>query len=207
MAKVPKPKKDYDARVEIIEHAVASILEAMNEDIREGLEQTPRRFAEMMMNEVCRDGDPLARELSTIFAEEKIIREQIVLRDLPFCSFCEHHLIPYFGKVTVGYIPKFKVIGLSKIARLVVAAGRGFTIQERVTERVADALEQKLEPVGVMVVIEAVHTCMVVRGVKAIGSSTVTSALRGLYRDSDGARAEFFSLAGRRSTNELGSIL
>jgi len=201
------PKQDYDTRMEIIEHAVVSILEAMNEDLREGLEQTPRRVALMLLNEVCRNGDPLERELSTMFVEEKIVREQIVIKDIPFYSFCEHHLIPYFGKVSVGYIPKAKVVGLSKIARLTAAASKGFTIQERVTEGIADALEQKLEPIGVAVVVEAVHTCMVVRGVKALGSSTVTSALRGLYRDSGDARSEFLNLVGRTATNGLGSII
>jgi len=202
-----KSRKDYNTRLEIIEHAVVSILEALDEEVREGLEQTPRRVAEMLLNEVCRDGDPLEKELSTMFVEEKIVRELIVAKDIPFCSFCEHHLIPYFGKAHIGYIPKAKVVGLSKLARLVYAAGKGFTIQERVTERIADALETKLEPIGIAVVIEAVHTCMIVRGVKAIGSSTTTSALRGLFRDSEGARAEFFSLVGKRGTNELGSII
>jgi GTP cyclohydrolase I len=179
----------------------------MNEELREGLEHTPERVARMYLDEVCRDGDPLERELSTMFVEEKIMREQIVVRDIPFYSYCEHHMIPYFGKAHIGYIPKTKIVGVSKLVRLTQAAGRGFTIQERVTERIADALEQKLEPIGVIVVIEAVHTCMVVRGVKAMGSSTTTSALRGLFRDSDGARLEFFNLVGRRSANEFGCIL
>lgn len=199
-------QQDYEVRKEIIESAVESILEAMNEDLREGLKDTPRRVAEMFLNEVCRDGDPLDKELSTLFVEEKIIREAIVVRDIPFLSWCEHHLIPYFGRAHIGYIPKNKVVGLSKLARLIQAAGRGFTIQERVTERVADALEAKLEPIGVVVMIEAVHTCMVVRGIKAFGSSTVTSAVRGLYRDSESARNEFFNCL-RRSTNAFGSLI
>jgi len=202
-----KSKIDYEARLEIIRNAVEAILEAMNEDLREGLEYTPDRVARMLLDEVCRDGDPLERELSTMFVEEKMVRELVIVKDLPFYSFCEHHMIPYFGKAHVGYIPKSKVVGISKLARLVQAAGRGFTIQERVTERIADALEAKLEPVGVSVTIEAVHTCMVVRGVKAIGSSTITSALRGLFRDSEGARLEYLNLAGRRSTSGLGIII
>ena len=198
MAVKPKPKLDREARIEIIEGAVITILEAMDENIREGLQHTPRRVAEMFIDEICRDGDPLEREISTMFAEEKMARELVIVRDIPFCSFCEHHLIPYFGKAHIGYLPKKHVVGISKLARLIQAAGKGFTIQERVTERVADALEMKLDPIGVVVTIEAVHTCMVVRGVRAIGSSTVTSALRGLFRDSEAARAEYFALVTRR---------
>lgn len=207
MTKAIKPKPDREARIEIIENAVATILEAMNEDLREGLEHTPRRVAEMLIDEVCRDGDPLERELSTMFIEEKIVREQIIVKDIPFFGMCEHHMIPYFGKAHIGYIPKASIVGISKLVRLVQAASRGFTIQERVTERIADALELKLQPIGVVVVIEAVHTCMVVRGVKAIGSSTTTSALRGIYRDSEGARAEFFSLKAQGGANGLGCIV
>lgn len=197
---------DYEMRKEIIENAVVSILEAMNEDLREGLKDTPRRVAEMFLNDVCRNGDPLEQELSTLFVEEKMIRESVTVKDIPFTSWCEHHLIPYFGRAYVSYIPRSKVIGISKLARLVQVAGRGFTIQERVTERVADALESKLEPIGVVVMLEAVHTCMVVRGVRAFGSSTVTTALRGLYRDSEGARNEFFQCI-RRSANDLGCVI
>ena len=199
-------QQDYEARKEIIENAVISILEAMDEDLREGLKDTPRRVADMLLKEVCRDGDPLERELSTLFVEEKMMREMVVVRDIPFLSWCEHHMIPYFGRAHIGYIPKSKVVGISKLARLVQAAGRGFTIQERVTERVANALESKLEPIGVVVLIEAVHTCMIVRGVKAFGSSTVTSAVRGLFRDSEGTRNEFFNCI-RRGVNELGCIV
>jgi len=207
MAKTQRPVQDYRARFKIIENAVTTILETMDEDLREGLEHTPRRVAEMYLKEVRREGDPLEKELSTMFVEEKIVRGQIVLKDLPFSSFCEHHMLPYFGKAAIGYVPKTKVVGISKLARLVQAAGKGFTIQERVTERIADALEMKLEPIGVIVVIEAVHTCMVVRGARAVGSSTLTSALRGLYRDSEGARAEFFSLAERKVNSGFGCIL
>jgi GTP cyclohydrolase I len=207
MTKAIEPKPDREARIEIIENAVATILEAMNEELREGLEHTPRRVAEMLIDEFCRDGDPLERELSTMFVEEKIVREQIIVKDIPFYSLCEHHMIPYFGKAHIGYIPKTSIVGISKLVRLVQAAGKGFTIQERVTERIADALEFKLQPIGIVVVLEAVHTCMIVRGVKAIGSSTTTSALRGLYRDSEGARAEFFSLVTQGGANGLGCIL
>lgn len=188
-----KPK-DREARIEIIATHVKEILETMDEDLREGLQGTPERVARMYMDEVYCPHDPLEKVLSTIFIEETMAREAVVLDHIPFCSWCEHHMIPYFGYAHVGYIPHKGLIGLSKIARLVTAAGRGLTIQERVTDRIADALDNVLSPMGVIVVIRATHTCMVVRGAKAVGSATTTSALRGMYRDSEAARAEFFAI-------------
>ena len=187
--------KEREARVELIASHIAEILGIMDEDIREGLEGTPERVARMYMDELYRNGDPLEKELTTIFVEETVAREMIVLDHVPFYSFCEHHLIPYFGYAHVGYLPHKGLVGLSKIARLVYAAGRGFTIQERVTDRIADALDRVLHPMGVIVVVQATHTCMVVRGAKAVGSGTTTSALRGIFRDSEAARAEFYSIA------------
>jgi len=107
-------------------------------------------------------------------------------------------MIPFFGRAHVAYIPNGKILGLSKVARLVQAAGKGLHIQEKVTDDIANALTKVLRPTGVIVVIEAVHMCMVVRGAKAIGSSTVTSSLRGLFRDSSAARAEFYTNIDRR---------
>lgn len=186
--------KDRESRMEIIASHVHDILETIDEHDREGLKGTPERVARMYMDEIYCSGDPLEDELKTLFVEETIAREAVILDHIPFCSWCEHHLLPYVGVAHVGYIPHSGLIGLSKIARLVTAAGRGFTIQERVTDRIADALDRKLSPMGVVVVIRAMHTCMVARGAKAIGSYTTTSALRGMYRDSEAARAEFFSI-------------
>jgi len=117
-----------------------------------------------------------------------------MVRDIPVASFCQHHLIPWYGRTHVAYIPNKKVIGLSKLARLVYSCSKGLTIQEAVTKHTADRLYESIEPKGVMVVIEAVHTCMNLRGARAIGSSTTTSAVRGVFRDVDAARNEFLSL-------------
>jgi len=194
MAKEPE---DREARVEIIASHVREILETMNEADRESLRETPNRVARMYMDEIYRNGDPLEKVLSAVFVEKTQAREMIVVRDIPFVAWCEHHMLPYFGRAHVGYLPHGGIVGLSKIARLVQAAGRGFTVQERVTDRIADTLDKVLEPNGVIVVIECVHTCMVVRGVKAYTSKTVTAALRGIYRDSEAARAEFYDILGR----------
>lgn len=188
-----KPKERAE-RIEIIANHIAGILETLDEDMREGLQGTPERVARMFMDEIYCPHDPLEKELSTIFVEETMAREMIVLSHIPFCSWCEHHMVPYTGYAHVGYIPHAGLVGLSKIARLVTAAGRGLTIQERVTDRIADALDKVLNPMGVIVVIVASHSCMIARGAKAIGSSTKTSAVRGVYRDSEASRAEFFSL-------------
>ncbi len=190
-----KPK-EREARIEIIASHIKEILETMDEDLREGLKGTPMRVARMLMDEIYCGHDPLKKVLSTIFVEEVVTREMVVLDHIPFYSWCEHHMIPYFGHAHVGYIPHKGLVGLSKVARLVTAAGRGLTIQERVTDHIADVLDNVLQPMGVIVAIQAVHTCMVVRGAKAIGSTTTTSALRGVFRDSEAARAEFFSIIG-----------
>lgn len=200
--KKPMTPKDRAERMEIITQHVKEILETLDEDLREGLEGTPERVARMYLDELYRCGDPLEEVLSTMFVEETFAHEMIVLDHIPFNSWCEHHMIPYVGVAHVGYVPRKGVIGLSKIARLVYAAGKGLTIQERVTDVIADALMEKLHPEGVIVVVQAQHMCMIARGAKAIGSNTTTSALRGLFRDGEVARAEFFSIVygnnGRR---------
>ena len=189
-----KPPIERDMRVEIIASHIKEILETLGEELREGLEDTPNRVARMMMDELYTNGDPLDLELNALFAEEAISQDMVVVENIPFNSWCEHHMVPYVGVAHVGYVPIKQYVGLSKIARLVKAAGRGLTIQERVTARIADAIENKLHPQGVMVVIEATHMCMVCRGARATGSRTTTSAVRGLFKESDAARAEFLSL-------------
>jgi len=195
----PTPAKDLAQREEIIASHIKEILETMDEADREGLQGTPERVARMLMEEVYCNGDPLEAELDALFVEKTSAREMIIVSDIPFASWCEHHMVPYFGLAHVGYVPHEGLVGLSKIARLVQAAGRGFTIQERVTDKVADALDHVMSPSGVIVVIEATHTCMVVRGVKAYSAKTTTSAIRGVFRDSEAARVEFFSLLQRSS--------
>jgi len=192
----PKPVMDYKARCELIEEHVKAILEIMDEPMRPGLDDTPNRVARMYMDEVYRNGDALTKELDAVFPEKTSSKEMVILQDLPVKAWCEHHMIPYFGMAYVGYIPTGQLLGLSKVARLVAAAGRGFSIQERVTDQIADAMMQKLQPYGVIVVIKCLHTCMVVRGVEAPTSRTVTSSVRGIFRDSESTRSEFLSLIG-----------
>lgn len=171
--------------------AVREILAAIGEDPdRDGLVSTPARVARMYA-EICAGlhEDPAAHVITTFEADHD---EMVMVRDIPIHSLCEHHLAPFLGKAHVAYIPGLegRVIGLSKIARLVDGYARRLQVQERLTRQVADALEASLTPRGVMVVIEAEHLCMSMRGVKKSGSSTVTSAVRGLFRSSVATREE-----------------
>jgi GTP cyclohydrolase IA len=174
-----------------IEKAVREILEAIGEDPdREGLLDTPARVARMYA-EVC-EGihlDPTEHLTVTFEAEHD---EMVMVRDVPLHSLCEHHLVPFSGQAHVAYIPGTdgKITGLSKIARLVEGYSRRPQVQEKLTVQIADAIERTLEPRGVMVVIEAEHLCMSMRGVQKAGSTTVTSAVRGLFRDNIATREE-----------------
>lgn len=193
-----KPK-DLADREEVIEFHLKEILEALDEELKDDLQGTPARVARMYIDELFTRGkDPLEAALSKTFPEETVAREMIVVRDIPFNSWCSHHMIPFFGRAHVGYVPNGKILGLSKVARLVQAASKGLHIQEKITDDIANALGKVLRPTGVIVVMEAIHTCMVVRGARAIGSSTITSSLRGLFRDSSAARAEFYTNVDRR---------
>ncbi|QXC59275.1 GTP cyclohydrolase I FolE [Aquihabitans sp. G128] len=174
-----------------IEAAVREILEAIGEDPeRDGLLATPGRVARMYA-EICSGlhEDP-TRHLRTTFEADH--DEMVMVRDIPLYSLCEHHLAPFIGKAHVAYIPNGdgRVIGLSKFARLIDGYAKRPQVQERLTSQVADALQASLEPKGVMVVIEAEHLCMSMRGVKKAGSSTVTSAVRGLFRTNVATREE-----------------
>jgi GTP cyclohydrolase I len=174
-----------------IQRAVREILLAIGEDPdRDGLLETPARVARMYA-EICSGlhEDPAAH-LSTTF--EAHHDEMVMVRDIPLYSVCEHHLAPFIGKAHVAYIPNEdgRVIGLSKFARLVDGYSRRPQVQERLTSQVADALEGTLDPKGVMVVIEAEHLCMSMRGVRKAGTTTVTSAVRGLFRTNVATREE-----------------
>jgi GTP cyclohydrolase I len=136
------------------------------------------------------DADQLIR--SAIFTED--CNEMVLVRDIEFYSLCEHHMLPFFGRAHVGYLPKGKVIGLSKVARVVDVFARRLQVQERLTSQVADALMQSLQPHGVAVVMEASHTCMMMRGVQKQNSTTLTSAMRGTFEIDARTRAEFMSL-------------
>jgi len=177
-----------------IEKAVREILEALGEDPeREGLVETPERVARFYL-EVF-DGlhrDP-GDEIDAFFGEERY-QEIVMVREIPFYSMCEHHLVPFHGQAHVAYMPKGRVTGLSKLARLVEGYARRPQMQERLTAQVADALTERLEPLGVMVVIEAEHLCMSMRGVRKPGAKTVTSAVRGIMHTNPAARAEAMSL-------------
>lgn len=177
-----------------IEEAVRLILEAVGEDPnREGLIDTPQRVAKMY--EEMFEGlhqDP-GEYFETIFGEN--YEELVLVKDIPFYSMCEHHLVPFYGKAHVAYIPKDgKVTGLSKLARAVEAVARRPQLQERITATIANAIMEKLAPHGAMVVVEAEHMCMTMRGVKKPGSKTVTTAVRGTLAEDGTARREILSL-------------
>lgn len=177
-----------------IEQAVTMILEAIGEDpAREGLEDTPKRVARMY-EEVFQglNQDP-KEHFKTVFGEDH--EELVLVKDIPFYSMCEHHLVPFFGNVHIGYLPQGgKVTGLSKLARAVEAVTKRPQLQERITSTIADSMVESLDPRGVIVIIEAEHMCMTMRGVKKPGSMTVTSAVRGAFKENDAARAEVMSL-------------
>ena len=164
-----------------IEKAVKLLIEGMGEDPkREGLLDTPRRVAGLY-EEVLAGMDQDAKEhLARQFNVEG--SDIVIEKDITFYSLCEHHLMPFFGKVHIAYIPEGKVVGLSKLARTVEVYARRLQLQEQLTRQIADAIEENLSPKGVMVVIEAEHTCMTMRGVKKPGSQTVTTVTRGEFK-------------------------
>jgi len=177
-----------------IEKAVREIIEALGEDPdREGLIETPERVARFYA-EVF-DGihqDP--GEVVDAFFGEEHYQEIVMVREIPFYSLCEHHFVPFHGKAHVAYMPKGRVTGLSKLARLVEGYARRPQMQERLTSQVADALSERLDALGVLVVVEAEHLCMSMRGVKKAGAMTVTSAVRGVMQTDGATRAEAMSL-------------
>jgi GTP cyclohydrolase IA len=189
--RVVRTKHDVDLAA--AEVAVRDLLVALGHDPEsEHLADTPRRvagaFAELLT--------PRPFDLTT-FPNDEGYDELVLARDIPFQSLCEHHLLPFHGVAHVGYIPAGQILGLSKLARVVELFSRGLQVQERLTSQIAAWLEEQLEPKGVGVVLEAEHLCMSLRGVKATGSRTVTSALRGLVRNDSRTRTEFFGLTGR----------
>jgi GTP cyclohydrolase IA len=176
---------------ERIERAVRDILEAIGEDpTRDGLIDTPSRVARMY-EEICSGlrEDP-SEHLRKVFEAEH--DEMVMVRDIPLYSLCEHHLVPFIGKAHVAYIPSEngRITGLSKIGRLVDGYARRPQVQERLTKQVADAIAETLKPRGVLVVIEAEHLCMSMRGIRQPGSSTVTSAVHGIFRENAASRSE-----------------
>lgn len=177
-----------------IQEAVKMILEAIGEDSeREGLKETPLRVARMCEEIFSGIGKEPDEELFVCFNEEH--EEMVLVKDIPLYSFCEHHLLPFFGKAHVAYIPrKGRVTGLSKLARVVEMYARRPQLQERLTSQIADSIMRVINPLGVIVVIEAEHMCMTIRGVNKPGSKTITSAVRGIFRSKEATRAEALAL-------------
>ena len=177
------------------ERAVAELLAALGQDpADEHLRDTPRRVAAAYAELLT----PRSFTLTT-FPNHEGYDELVLARDIPFHSLCQHHMLPFRGVAHVGYLPADRILGLSKLARVVELFARGLQVQERLTKQVADWLEEHLAPKGVGVVLEAEHMCMSLRGVQAAGSRTVTSALHGRLRDDPRSRAEFLALAGARA--------
>lgn len=186
-------RPDFDA--EIIERAVADILKAIGEDPdRQGIQRTPQRVAEMFDEIFAGVGKDGTEVLDVVFDAGH--DEMIMVRDIPMASVCEHHLIPFIGAAHVAYIPndQGQITGLSKVARLVDLLSKKPQVQERLTTEIADAMEKALAPRGVLVVIEAEHLCMSMRGIRKPGSQTVTSAVRGIFRSNEKTRAEAMGL-------------
>lgn len=177
-----------------IQAAVRQILEAIGEDPeREGLLETPLRVARMCEEIFQGINQNPDKHLEVCFSSEH--EEMVLVKDIPLYSFCEHHLLPFFGKAHVAYIPrKGKVTGLSKLARVVEVYAKRPQLQERLTSQIADSIMRSLKPLGVIVVIEAEHMCMTIRGVNKPGSKTLTSAVRGIFRSNEATRAEALSL-------------
>ncbi len=177
------------------EAAVRELLLALGEDPdREGLRDTPRRVTAAFEETFGGRDVDLSKLLAVGFEEGH--DEMVILRDIPFFSTCEHHLMPFHGVAHVGYVPNGRVVGLSKLARLVDAVARRPQLQERLTAQIADMLESTMRTQGVGVAVEAEHLCMQMRGIKKPGSRMLTSAMRGSFRDQDETRAEFLSLVG-----------
>jgi len=177
----------------MMEHAVRIMLQAIGEDpLRDGLIDTPARVAKALREMTSGYKDDPAAILATRF--ESDYDQFVLLKNIDFVSMCEHHMLPFTGVAHVGYLPGDKVVGLSKLARLVECFARRLQIQEQMTKQIADALDQHLQPRGVGVVVKAHHSCMSCRGVKQANAEMITSVVRGGVRDDESLRAEFFQL-------------
>ena len=178
---------------------IRELLKRLGEDPeREGLRETPKRVMKAWDHWTCGYKQQATSVLKTFEDGAEGTDEMVIVRDIQLYSHCEHHMAPFFGKAHVAYIPNKRIVGLSKLARVVDIFAHRLQVQERLTNQIANALNDNLDPIGVGVVIEATHFCMCSRGVNKQGSTTVTSALRGAIKDKPEARAEFMALAGLR---------
>jgi GTP cyclohydrolase I len=189
----PLPAASNTVDLKRIEKAVREILAAVGEDPdREGLLETPARVARMYAEMFSGLKQDARQHLKKVFTEQ--YDEVVLVRDITFCSMCEHHLLPFIGKAHIAYAPKGKVLGLSKLARLVEVIARRPQVQERMTEEIANLLVEELDAKGVAVVVEASHSCMTIRGVRKPGSMCLTSAMKGIFRSNVSSRAEVMQL-------------
>ncbi|XP_050980684.1 GTP cyclohydrolase 2 [Labeo rohita] len=189
-----RKEAEDESRLPALEAAYTTILQGLGENTdRQGLLKTPLRAAKAMQFLTKGYHETIFDVLNdAIFDEDH--EELVIVKDIDMFSLCEHHLVPFFGKVHIGYLPSKKVVGLSKLARIVEIYSRRLQVQERLTKQIAMAISEALQPAGVAVVIEATHMCMVMRGVQKMNSRTVTSAMLGVFREDPKAREEFLAL-------------
>lgn len=182
-----------------VEKAIREILIEIGEDPeREGLRETPERMARMFQ-ELTMGYDASPHEIIREALFTIKYDEMVVVKDIEFYSLCEHHMLPFFGSCSVGYIPNGKVVGLSKIPRIVEVFSRRLQVQERMTAQIADFLMEELEPIGVAVVAEARHLCMAMRGIMKADASMLTSSMRGAFKKDERTRGEFLSFIGKQA--------